>query len=194
MSVIIDQNNLQQIIDNWNGFLIETRDALANMILRSIIQRFPAMGPAWQPLHPFTISQKGSSAMLVDTGHLRNSITVHEQDVGSLRIERRIGVFIYQGYHNQEMQRRRYPQTTPTDILLTSLAVIHEFGAVIEVTPRMRSFLHRVGLHLRATTRFIVIPERSFLRNGFDRIEPEIVPNIVAALNVYMLKHAVEVV
>lgn len=48
------------------------------------------------------------------------------------------------------------------------LASIHEYGCRIKVTPRMRAFLHRKGLHLKATTTEIVIPERSFLRAGFD--------------------------
>ena len=48
------------------------------------------------------------------------------------------------------------------------LASIHEYGCRIRVTPRMRAFLHRKGLHLKASTTEIVIPERSFLRAGFD--------------------------
>nr|DAS46862.1 MAG TPA: virion morphogenesis protein [Caudoviricetes sp.] len=48
------------------------------------------------------------------------------------------------------------------------LAGIHEYGCTIKVTPKMRSFLHRQGLHLKSTTTVIKIPERSFLRNGHD--------------------------
>lgn len=48
------------------------------------------------------------------------------------------------------------------------LASIHEYGCRIPVTPKMRAFLHRKGLHLKKSTTEIVIPERSFLRSGFD--------------------------
>ena len=48
------------------------------------------------------------------------------------------------------------------------LASIHEYGCRIPVTPKMRAFLHHKGLHLKASTTEIVIPERSFLRAGFD--------------------------
>ena len=49
------------------------------------------------------------------------------------------------------------------------LAAIHEYGLDIEVTPKMRAFLHRQGLHLKKETTHIHIPERSFLRTGYDQ-------------------------
>ena len=48
------------------------------------------------------------------------------------------------------------------------LAGIHEYGCRIPVTPKMRAYLHNKGLHLKESTTEIVIPERSFLRAGFD--------------------------
>lgn len=48
------------------------------------------------------------------------------------------------------------------------LAGIHEYGCKILVTDKMRAYLHSQGLHLKADTRYITIPERAFLRNGFD--------------------------
>lgn len=48
------------------------------------------------------------------------------------------------------------------------LAGIHEYGCTIPVTPKMRAYLHRIGVHLKKTTTQIVIPERSFLRTGYD--------------------------
>lgn len=48
------------------------------------------------------------------------------------------------------------------------LAGIHEYGLDIEVTPKMRAFLHSQGLHLSPNTTHIKIPERSFLRTGHD--------------------------
>lgn len=48
------------------------------------------------------------------------------------------------------------------------LAGIHEYGCKIPVTDKMRAYLHTQGLHLKASTEFITIPERAFLRNGYD--------------------------
>ena len=48
------------------------------------------------------------------------------------------------------------------------LAGIHEYGAKIPVTPKMRAYLSSIGVHLKKTTSVIVIPERSFLRSGYD--------------------------
>lgn len=49
------------------------------------------------------------------------------------------------------------------------LAGIHEYGCKIEVTDKMRAYLHSQGLHLKASTQYITIPERAFLRNGYDQ-------------------------
>ena len=48
------------------------------------------------------------------------------------------------------------------------LASIHEYGCNIPVTPKMRKFLAAKGLHLKKSTSHIKIPERSFLRTGYD--------------------------
>lgn len=50
----------------------------------------------------------------------------------------------------------------------TWLAAIHEYGCDIQITPRMRKFLHFKGLHVKEGTTHIKIPERSFLRSGYD--------------------------
>lgn len=49
------------------------------------------------------------------------------------------------------------------------LAAIHEYGCDILVTEKMRNYLHARGLHLKPTTTHIHIPERSYLRAGFDK-------------------------
>lgn len=55
------------------------------------------------------------------------------------------------------------------------LAAIHEYGCDIKITPRMRKFLHWKGLHVKDSTTEIKIPERSFLRGGFDANEGKLV-------------------
>ena len=62
------------------------------------------------------------------------------------------------------------------------LAAIHEYGCRIKVTPKMRAWLHRNGLHLKESTTEIIIPERSFLRNGFDKNHEKIIKVNEAAL------------
>lgn len=55
------------------------------------------------------------------------------------------------------------------------LASIHEYGCVIQVTPKMRAYLHKNGLHLKKSTTQIVIPERAFLRNGYDENKNDVI-------------------
>lgn len=47
-------------------------------------------------------------------------------------------------------------------------------GCTIPVTDKMRAYLHRIGVHLKPTTTQIVIPERSFLRAGYDKNREDI--------------------
>lgn len=49
------------------------------------------------------------------------------------------------------------------------LAGIHEYGCTIKVTPKMRAWLHYQGVHLKKSTTEIHIPERSFIRAGYDQ-------------------------
>ena len=46
----------------------------------------------------------------------------------------------------------------------------------------MRAYLHRKGLHLKASTTEIVIPERSFLRSGFDENAEKVLQTTEAIL------------
>lgn len=58
-----------------------------------------------------------------------------------------------------------------TDVTLAQLAVIQEFGIVINVTPKMRAFLAATGLTLSPDTTTITIPSRPFVRQTFDENE-----------------------
>lgn len=51
-----------------------------------------------------------------------------------------------------------------SDLTNAELGAVHEFGATITVTEKMRRYLHSQGLHLKKTTMTVVIPARSFLR------------------------------
>lgn len=54
------------------------------------------------------------------------------------------------------------------------LAAIHEYGCKIPVTDKMRAYLHSIGVHLKKSTTQITIPERSFLRAGYDQNKEKI--------------------
>lgn len=58
------------------------------------------------------------------------------------------------------------------DILL--IANVQEFGCSITVTDKMRGYLGSQGIHLRKDTTSIKIPERSFIRAGFEEKKSEI--------------------
>lgn len=70
--------------------------------------------------------------------------------------------------HDLERMRVEIGIFGEDDSQILIIAGVHEFGAKIQVTPKMRSFLHHIGIHLRKETETINIPERSFLRTGFD--------------------------
>ncbi|AOH54483.1 hypothetical protein ABE28_008970 [Peribacillus muralis] len=67
------------------------------------------------------------------------------------------------------------------------IAGVHEYGIQINVTPKMRGFLASKGLHLKKSTTHITIPERSFIRSGWDAHEKEVldksdqmIPDLIA--------------
>lgn len=51
---------------------------------------------------------------------------------------------------------------------LKMIASVHEFGCDIQVTDRMRGWFGANGYPLKKETTVIRIPERSFLRSGYD--------------------------
>ena len=63
------------------------------------------------------------------------------------------------------------------------LASIHEYGCKIKVTDKMRAYLHSQGLHLKADTEYITIPERAFLRNGFDTNKDDVMKDAEQVLS-----------
>ncbi len=71
----------------------------------------------------------------------------------------RIGILSSKG--NQEVSK---------DLDMAGLGAVHEFGAKIKVTPKLRAyFRYTFGINLKKTTKYIVIPARSFLRKPIER-------------------------
>lgn len=54
---------------------------------------------------------------------------------------------------------------------LGMIAHVHEYGCDIQVSDKMRGYLHSIGIHLKKETTVIRIPERSFIRAGFNEHE-----------------------
>lgn len=54
------------------------------------------------------------------------------------------------------------------DSEIAMIAAVHEFGCDIQVTDRMRGWFGANGYPLKKETTVIRIPERSFLRSGYD--------------------------
>lgn len=67
------------------------------------------------------------------------------------------------------------------------IATVNEFGCNIDVTPKMRAWLHWKGLHLKKGTDQIVIPERPFIRGTYDNKKSEMDRFVTAQLD--MLFH-----
>lgn len=79
------------------------------------------------------------------------------------------------------------------ELTLQALASIHEYGCRINVTPKMRAYLHRQGLHLKETTTTIVIPERSFIRAGYDQNEKSFLKFVESQLENALFKgHSID--
>ena len=104
-------------------------------------------GKNFAPLSSYTILQKGSSKPLINHGDLIGSVT-------------------YQIFNEAERVFIGVKKGKEVNI-----AAVHEFGATITVTPKMRAYLHFNGLHLRKDTTHIYIPARPFLRSALQNQE-----------------------
>jgi len=135
--------------------LARVGQAAVKALKRGMTEGAPG-GQKYAPNHPFTIARKGSSKPLINHGDLRNSITSRVIDgatvfVGVLRTAK--------GSDGQS---------------LVNIAAIHELGdgeggdLLIEVTPKMRAWLHHQGLHLKKDTKYIRIPRRPTFEPVFE--------------------------
>ncbi|OAH53086.1 hypothetical protein AWH48_12060 [Domibacillus aminovorans] len=64
------------------------------------------------------------------------------------------------------------------DAEMVMIARVHEYGAEITVTDKMRGYLASQGYPLKKETTKIVIPERSYLRSGYDENVDDITDKI----------------
>ena len=110
----------------------------ASEVKKGIVSGAPG-GQKFAPNSPMTIARKGSSKPLIDKGDLVGSITYQVIDANNVFVGIKRGKEV-------------------------NIAAVHEFGCTICVTPKMRAYLHYQGVHLKASTRYIHIPARPFLR------------------------------
>lgn len=118
---------------------------LVGEIKKGIVNQAPG-GQRFEPLHPLTIQRKGSSKALIDSGDLLESITYRVMDDGLS-----LFVGILKTAKNSEGDN------------LANIGWVMEKGAVIKVTTAMRKYLHGIGLSLRGSTEYIIIPPRPFI-------------------------------
>lgn len=117
-------------------------------------------GQPFEPLSEFTIANKGSSKALIDDGDLINSITFKVNP-------EQLSVFV--GILRTATSKNEGSGET----YLTNIARVHEEGALIPVTPKMRAyFRHRWGINLKASTTHITIPARPFIKPTFEKYAP----------------------
>lgn len=112
-------------------------------VRRGIRDQAPG-GQSFEPLSDYTIARKGSSKALIDYGDLIGNINEEVLSADDAFIGVKRGV---KNPNNQE---------------LVNIAVVHEEGRTIEVTPKMRAYLHSRGLHLKKATTYIRIPARPY--------------------------------
>ena len=106
--------------------------------------------------HPFTIREKTTRAgrgdqPLVDTGQLNKSITYKVEDWGLGDVAVFVGI-------------RKETKNKDGEDMVKLGAILHD-GVTIEVTPKMRAYLHSRGFHLKPTTTHLVIPPRPFVND-----------------------------
>lgn len=115
-----------------------------------------------QPLNEFTLKRKlkegQDERILIATGFYVNHIGVVEIKKGK-------------GYtYRVGFTATMHPGGLPMNVLGRVL----EYGSRIRVTPKMRAYLHWRGLHLKATTKFIIIPSRPHFGPAYLKLRREI--------------------
>lgn len=114
------------------------------------------------PLHPFTVKEKDRKGLddrtMIGSGAYLDSIVIIEEKKGR-------GWTYRIGFD---------PAVHPNGVPMEVISRAQEYGSRIAVTPKMRAYLHYRGLHLKADTRFIIIPPRPHFGPTFRRLKWEV--------------------
>lgn len=131
---------------------------LGAVLVQGAIRKNIAQGRSeWKKLHPWTVERRGGdTAPLRDDGDLMGGIHVQfpSEDVALIGVSR--------GTKGKDGGD------------LVSIGAVHEFGATIGVTDKMRGWLHAHGMHLSPDTTHITIPARPFVRPAWEESQEEI--------------------
>lgn len=149
---------LQAFQEQKLEWMKDTGDYLSNMFREEI----GSQKGHWKPLSKFTVERKGHSYKLIDTKGLYRSFNwaIVSAQAGPGTGEVWVGII-------------RDPRNA-------TLMMIHENGARIRVTPKMRAFLHSIGMHLKKSTTTITIPPRPVMGPVLDREQENIMNSFVA--------------
>ena len=111
----------------------------------------------FDPLHPVTIERKGSNKPLINHGDLINSIT--HKLMGD------------EGFFAGLLKGKKSAEGAE----MVNIGWIMEHGVTINVTDRMRAYLHATGgPHLKKSTTVITIPARPFIEPVWKDVQPKI--------------------
>jgi len=79
---------------------------------------------------------------------------------------------ITQGLDDFEIQAGWFENTKYDDgTSVGGIAAVQNYGAIINVTPKQRNFLHYLGIHLKNSTGEIIIPPRPFMEKAKARVQ-----------------------
>jgi len=123
-------------------------EKLAKRGAELIREYFESGGPEekpWKQLSEVTIKFKGHDIKLIRSEQMKSTIAARQINENTWEY----GVFDWK-------------------------ASIHEYGAVIPVTPAIRGYMAAHGFPLKASTNFIHIPARPFMEPSFNRLMQEL--------------------
>jgi hypothetical protein len=145
--ITIGRENTFTLLRGMTRGMSDVASGLAAKAVTYMHEFFRTGGPTeqpWQKLSEMTIEKKTRQEPLILTGRLEDSI-------GARKID---------------------PYTWEFGVY-DPRAGIHEFGAIVNVTPAMRVYLASIGFPLRRETTVLTIPARPIVRPAADRIERE---------------------
>lgn len=119
----------------------------ASEVKKGIVSGSPG-GQTFAPNSPLTIARKKSSSPLIAQSDLVGSITYQIVDDA-----KSVFVGVKKGAKRKDNGKD-----------IAEIAAVHEFGCTIPVTRKMRAYFRHQGINFKASTQYIHIPARPFLR------------------------------
>ncbi len=161
MSEFKDIDNIPEFLAAFQERKLEWMKDIGDYMAQQFREEIGSQKGSWKPLTPFTKGRKGHSYILIDTKGLYKSFNwaIISAQTGPGMGEVWVGII--------------------KDPRNATLMNIHEHGARIRVTPKMRGFLHHIGLHLRKGTSVVVIPPRPVFGPVMDREQDNVMDSFV---------------